>query len=648
MALVSMQKVEIITLLSYKKTVLKYLQQQEVFELDSNENSNDVDLKDLRSFEKNLADIEFVLRFLKGYNDDPAPFSHALMGEKEVFSESSLSEIIAQYDFQKIVQQVQDIERAVTCSKSIITDIEKKQAVLSSISNSSIDFSQVKNQGSASVFLGTINTPHYLFFKEALEKSIKEISLEEIQTNENQTSFCVIYLKEKKDVFFTCVKKHEITELIIPEDCMYVKDTLQELEVSLEKQKSQLFDLQTQAKTLCKELPKLKGCYDYFLWKKESSVVGMHGVYSDYTVTFKGWVKEKMLETLEFELSQITEQSVGIVRLAVAEDESIPVEIENTSIVAPFEVITRMYGLPKTSELDPTPYLAVFFLVFFGFCLTDTLYGLLLAGVSLAVLQYMKVPKAMKGFFILLAVCGVSTTVLGLIFGGYAGIPVEHFPSFLQNLQVFDTTNSEDILKIMTITFGLGFFQLWFGTLIGGFHALKSKQWVSAFCEYFSWSFAFIALMASYMATGGGDVFHQAVFAVAIFLSLCFSYKTKNILLKFLVGPFMLIQELIAWGSNILSYARLFALGLATGVIAMVFNEIGMIISSMLPVYIGIPIMIFIILFGHTLNVAINILGAFIHSARLQFVEFFGKFLEGGGRQFRPFKRDSMYVYLEK
>jgi V/A-type H+/Na+-transporting ATPase subunit I len=648
MALVSMQKVEIITLLSYKKTVLKYLQQQEVFELESNENSNESDLEELRSFEKNMADIEFVLRFLKGYNKESTPFSHALMGEKEVFSESSLSEIVAQYDFQKIVQQVQDIERAVTYSKSLISDIEKKQEVLSYVSNASIDFNEIKNQSSVSVFFGTINTPHYLFFKEELEKSMKEISLEEIQSNENQTSFCVIYLKEVKDAFFTHMKKHEITEVIIPEDCIYIKDTLQELEGSLKKQKLQLLDLQSQAEVLCKELPKLKGCYDYFLWKKENAVVGMQGVYSNYTVTFKGWIKEKMLETLEFELSQITEQSVGIVRLDTAEDENVPVEIENKSIVAPFEVITRMYGLPKTSELDPTPYLAVFFLVFFGFCLTDTLYGLLLASVCIAVLRYMKVPREMKGFFMLLAACGVSTTVLGLIFGGYAGIPVEHFPSFLQNLQVFDTTNSEDILKIMTITFGLGAFQLWFGTLVAGFHALKSKKRMTAFCEHFSWTFALVLLGLGYAVNGNEQLFMNVVLPIFAFLSICFSYKTKNIFLKLIVGPFMLIQELIAWGSNILSYARLFALGLATGVIAMVFNEIGMIISSMLPVYIGIPIMIFIILFGHTLNVAINILGAFIHSARLQFVEFFGKFLEGGGRQFRPFKRDSMYVYLEK
>jgi V/A-type H+-transporting ATPase subunit I len=112
-----------------------------------------------------------------------------------------------------------------------------------------------------------------------------------------------------------------------------------------------------------------------------------------------------------------------------------------------------------------------------------------------------------------------------------------------------------------------------------------------------------------------------------------------------LLGFLGVVNEAISWLSNILSYSRLFSLGLATGVIALAFNSIAVTLGGMMPALLGIPIMILLILFGHTLNIGLNLLGAFVHSGRLQFVEFFGKFLEGGGRKFSPLRRKPVYAF---
>ncbi|MBT4936877.1 hypothetical protein HON22_03075, partial [Candidatus Peregrinibacteria bacterium] len=604
-------------------------------------------LIELRDAEKNVADIDFAIRFLKPYSKDGRGFAYALLGEKEAFVESRVREIVAQYNFQDIVAQLQDIEVAMNHSKTNISEITKEIGSLRIFSQLGLDLKGISSQKSVSVFFGKILSPNYLIFKDGLEKKVRELEIQKAQSNDTETSFYILVSQDKKDEVVQLMKKHEASEIAIPEACEHIPKYLKSLEHSLSEQEKKLISFQGQAKVLTKELPKLKACHDYFLWKKENAFVGNHGEYTRYTVIFHGWVKQNELETLQMELSHITQNSTTIVSLTPEENEEVPVEIENNKYVAPFELVTRMYGLPKVSELDPTPVLAVFFLVFFGFCLTDTLYGILLAAICFSVLAFMKVPREIRGLFTLVGVCGVSTTILGLIFGGYAGISPEHFPQFIQNLQVFDTTNSEDILTIMKVTFGLGAFQLWYGTIVAGIHAFKSKRMAESFFEHFSWTIFFASIAFSVFFVENPQMSQYLMIASLVFISLCLSYKTKNIFLKLIVGPFNFIQEIIGWGSNILSYARLFALGLATGVIAMVFNEIAIIISQMLPVYIGIPIMVFIILFGHTLNIAINVLGAFIHSARLQFVEFFGKFLEGGGRRFRPFERKSRYVYLE-
>jgi len=118
-----------------------------------------------------------------------------------------------------------------------------------------------------------------------------------------------------------------------------------------------------------------------------------------------------------------------------------------------------------------------------------------------------------------------------------------------------------------------------------------------------------------------------------------------NIIVRPILGALIVANEIIGWASNILSYSRLFALGLATGIIALSFNKIAGMAADSLPVFIGIPLMLFVLIFGHALNLGINLIGAMVHTARLHFVEFFGNFFEGGGVAFKPLKRQTKYVF---
>jgi V/A-type H+-transporting ATPase subunit I len=241
----------------------------------------------------------------------------------------------------------------------------------------------------------------------------------------------------------------------------------------------------------------------------------------------------------------------------------------------------------------------------------------------------------------LLALCGGATTIMGLLFGGYAGI--ENVPEFLLSFQIFDMNSG--INSVMAFAYILGFIHLWFGTLIAGVHKWKQGEKREAFYLHFSWTIFFILIAFSFL---GEDATISSLLRniALVFLFLSLSYDAVWYL-KPVKGLIMLMNEGVSWLSQVLSYTRLFALGLSTGVVALVFNQLAVIIGDMLPSGIGMVVMVIFILAGHLLNIAMNLLGAYIHSARLQFVEFFSKFLEGGGRKFAPFTRSSAYVYVE-
>ena len=645
MAIQAMKKVQVVTLKSSAEAVLELLQKQEAFELVATDNQGDTDVQALRTAQKNVADLDFAIKYLTPYQKQERGFSYALMGVKEIFSEKRVEEIVRQFNFQEIVSQTQEIEVTENVKKARVSDIQKELDVIRAFESFKGSLQAVRSQKSVDIVFGRIATPEFALFKERVEEIAAEQELQVISEDAAETVFFVVIYKDFTVQLKELMKKSGAAEVVLSEECDDVVAYIKGLESEKAGLEKEIDALEVEAVKVANELPKLKACYDYFVWKRESQEVVTQGIHTEYAVVLTGWLAADKFTKLETELKQLTQSEATMVEIEPEEGEEAPVELKNKSFVKPFEMVTRMYGLPTVHELDPTPYLSLFFLVFFGFCLTDMLYGVLLSVICFAVLKFMKVPREMKGLFTLVGVCGLSTAVLGVLFGGYAGIPV---PEMMQGFQLFDTTDPDDIVKIMALTFGIGFVQLWFGTLIAGTHAWVSGKKLEAISLHFSWTAFFALIGLSQFVIQDAQIAKYTLWGALVMISAGLSYGTQNIFLKLIVGPFNFIQEVIGWGSNILSYARLFALGLATGVIAMVFNEIAIIISGMLPAFVGIPVMILIILFGHTLNIAINVLGAFIHSARLQFVEFFGKFLAGGGRRFNPFSRKSTYVYLEK
>lgn len=436
----------------------------------------------------------------------------------------------------------------------------------------------------------------------------------------------------------------------------------QQVAVRKAETESKLAANQKSLATLSTELPHLVRARQYVTWLDQKHAVRRAMRETRSTVTLFGWIAKKMFDPLERNLHKIS-PATALIAVDADPDEQAPVLLHNPAWLRPFESVTTLYGLPQPSEVDPTPLLAPFFIIFFGLCLTDAGYGLVLAAMMAAYLWYKKLSISQAPLWWLLLLGGIVTFFVSIPFGGWFGLDPQVLgesqawakpflkvigtqpdgdPLYWFKGQVWHLGTTAGINFLQYLSLALGIAHLSFGIFMSGVMKWRSGDKIAAFMNDWTSLVMFVAAgIAGYGAMTGAPWLQNAVYGI---------YAAAGLLLIgkgwgsawYLIPIFGLLGILnLAMGmlSNTLSYLRLLALGLVTGALALAVNLVAQQFGALLPIFLGIPVSIAIYVVGHTLNIALNVLGAFIHSGRLQFVEFFGNFFEGGGRPYVPFKR---------
>lgn len=302
----------------------------------------------------------------------------------------------------------------------------------------------------------------------------------------------------------------------------------------------------------------------------------------------------------------------------------------NSKLIAPFEVITNMYSAPAYHGVDPNPMMAPFFALFFGIMLSDAGYGLLLMIAGIFSLWKMKPRGGFRSFMQLAIICGASTVLWGLMFGGFFGdaIPSIYLlftgKTFPYDLALwFNPTN--DPMTMLIFSLALGGIQIVAGMAVKGYMMIRDGEVWAAIFDIGFWWVAFAGVVV--MLLGSSTVGLYIILAGVAGLVLTQGRAKKNIIMKFF-GGILSLYDVTSYFSDMLSYSRLLALSLATAVVGTVINTMGILVG---------PIGFFVVfIIGHVFNIAINLVGSFVHAARLQYVEFFGKFYESGGKLFKP------------
>ena len=364
---------------------------------------------------------------------------------------------------------------------------------------------------------------------------------------------------------------------------------------------------------------------------------------TERTFFIEGWIPERCRK--EAEIVLLKNECCYTFR-DPEEGEEVPVLLDNKSFFQPVEAITEMYSLPAYGSFDPTSIYALFYIIFFGMMFSDACYGIIMAVACYVILKKFDLEgttfKMIKLFFY----CGISTFIWGALFGGWFG---DFFQVFYKTILGKDITIKalwfnplEDPLKLLIFSLALGVIHIFIAMGIKAYMQIKNGEWFEAVCDEGFWYATIIGIIL-YLAAGtlGINAKIGLITMIVGAAGLLFTGGRHNKGFGKITGGLKQLYDITSYMSDILSYARILALGLATGVIAQVVNTMGSLAGGGVG---GFIVLMIVFVVGQLLNFAINALGAFIHASRLQYVEFFGHFYEDGGEPFDPFRKKTQYI----
>lgn len=359
----------------------------------------------------------------------------------------------------------------------------------------------------------------------------------------------------------------------------------------------------------------------------------------------KGWIPEKLAAYAKEWLEN--QYTVSVEVTEPEENEEFPVLLENKGMAEAGELVTAMYSLPNSREIDPNVVMAPFFILFFGLMLSDGGYGIIMALLAGLILKRYKLEDGTRKFMKLMLYCGISTIFWGAMFGGWFGIDY-----FVQYAAWFNVTEDPELMLSWSFLFGM--IHMFAGLGVRAANLIRRKKYMDALFDAGFWYITFIGFalfLLPYVprvdpvkTVSLVNLGKYLLIIGTAFLILTQGRDKKSIFGKFFSGVASL-YNLVSFLSDVLSYSRLLALGLATSIIATIVNQMAFMFDF--PAVLKIIAAAIILIVGHLINFAINALGAYVHSCRLQFLEFFGKFYQGGGDAFDPLKINTKYIIVK-
>ncbi len=474
--------------------------------------------------------------------------------------------------------------------------------------------------------------------------------VEEVGADKQQRYYAIISLKEEREQLQEALQPYGFSPVTLTEQKGTAAEAIHRYEKEITETKERIAKEEAALTELAASRENIEFLYDSLVMRRDRADVVGDMVSTDMVFYFDGWMPakaqpavEKLLREYEFYYS-IEEPD--------PDDEAVPVLLQNGSLVTPFEAVTGMYSLPGRHDIDPTMLLAPFYFLFFGLMLSDAAYGLILTILCAIVLKKYKPEGTTYRMMKMFMLCGISTFMWGALFGGWFGnfFPVASKMFFGKEFALrplwFDPLSEP--MKLLIVSLVLGAIHLFVGMGIQAYMLIRDGHPLDALFDVGLWYVLLIGVVLFLFGgtlgaglTGIGKIM-SVIGAVGILLT---GGRSKKGIFGKITGGFGSLYGITGYLSDVLSYSRLLALGLATGVVAQVFNTLGSLAGGGIA---GSILLIVVFVFGTIFNLAINALGAFVHSCRLQYVEFFGKFYTGGGRPFAPFERKTKYIKILK
>ena len=659
MGVASVKKLELYAHNTVVEAVLAELQKLGCCEVMVPEDNDIIQpLPGVADLDQKISEARYLLRVLEPYYVDPISSMARSFGER---TELSLKEMKSQSDSFDVVSEaeaVRGLERRLVEIRSEMTKTEGYLDLLSGLDDLPYPLGLISS-GTEQVFgfLGTLPVENIERWRAELSKTYgSDVELYSASYGpKDRESFVVLVglraveseaLRSSTALGFNRVDLPEELSSGVVEETRRLTDLKRDLELkAVEVEK----DMKLRAESLVHDVRVLS---DYWGILSERLRSSEYGERTDDVTLLRYWVPEPDVEKVKKSLSRWT----GLTELCFidpSEEENPPSLLTNPEWSLPFETLTKLYGAPTYGGPDPTPLLAPFFFLFFGMCLGDGGYGLIMVAFFMFFLKkYKKMPSGAKSFFSLFVLSGVAATLVGALTGSWMGdmVDVVPFLRFLKPLKDIPVllVPMDDPMAFLGISLVFGVFQIFFGMAIAMRECLKKGDYMGAFADQMGW----MVFLSGLLLLGGSAkvpsiswLAKLVTFAGAATL-VATQGRSKDGFIQKAISGVLSLYNVTSYLGDVLSYSRLLALGLATSAIAMIINMLAG-LSSSIP-YVGWIIAIILFLGGHLFSVAVNVLGAFVHSLRLQYVEFFSKFYSGGGRLFEPLRYNTKYVAVSE
>lgn len=643
MAIVTMQKVAVIAPHSLRETLLDRLQKEGVMQISHDEDPTAVDHADVNF---RAAELEYAITTLT----DSAP-KDVLADARRIVSAEKIVQSAASCDVRGIVDELQALEAEDTEQTRKQNELQTQALTLQPWSSFSRTLQSEKSSATTVQMFGIVPDQNAEELLMILPEKMPRCVVESFPSTNNTTLLCATLWTDDARLFEEIATTHGWTTVNPPSIAGTAQEGIQLIQTEQQSIQTQMLRRSARRVSLASALPSLMRTRTFLGWLQSKQKVREASVESHSTIILTGWTPKKGAAALQDTLNRDVGSAVVVLRVKPEADDEAPVLIKNSRFVTPFESVTTLYGLPLSSEMDPTASLSPFFAFFFALCLTDAGYGMTIATIFGVWLFVTKKTIEEARLPWLLFMSGILSFLVGIPFGGWFGLSASALPQALSFMtvagadgihfrgQIWDLNTQTGINFLQNLSLVLGMTHLFFGMFLAGWHKWVHGSRAQAFWEHFT-SHVLLGCVLVYVFAPE-EWAMQATYLLYISIALIIWGKGYGSAwyLRPIFGVLGVMNAAIGLLSNGLSYLRILALGLVTGAMAMAVNQVAIEMSKLFPIWLGIPVMLLIAIGGHTVSIALNALGSFIHAGRLQFIEFFGQFFEGGGKPFSPFSR---------
>ena len=656
MAIVKMSKFDLVVFAEQRAKVLKKLQKfKEVNFVDielheeNGELSKDavegvtkyVNNEELTHIDERLYQLSNAISLIKKYDERKTRLRDVIHGN-ENYTFDELAKKVLSYDWKKVSLELNKIGTQYSQIKSEISKKYMRYDEIDLWERLDVNPKELKNLKKVNTFLGTVPIKLKGTFIDGISE-LDKTYYEELKIVKDEVYYLVISSIDENE-------KEKLTEVFrnssftvenldidaVPQD---YKNGLQKEISELKKEKRRL---KAQIKTYSEDLTDLQAVYEYMQNKKLRIVESEKLAQTENTILIKGWIPTEKVSEFEKVIKDEAGDNYYLTFTdADRDDATVPIKLKNGKVASTFENLTGMYAYPRYNEIDPTPLFTPFYILFFGMMGADVGYGLVLLLATMFVLKVVNLSsqmrKSIKFFFYL----SFSVIFWGLLYGSYFGATIPGM------WRLVDPASQYNDLLIGSILFGV--VHIFVGLAIKAYMLIRDGKSLEAVYDVLFWYMAliggmlFLIFKLMNLSAVVANVSMWVMIAGMAGIVLTGGREAKGVGAK-LGGGLYSLYGISSYVGDFVSYSRLMALGLSGGFIASAINMIAGMISGSWVGMIFIPV---ILLGGHLFNMFLSFLGAYVHTSRLMYVEYFGKFYEGGGKPFKDFRTENKYINLD-